>query len=142
MLRLSKILTILICVFFVQTINAQRTAIDEGDPTWLFVPDRLYTIADSLPNPVLYLPAHVDTASTYFSRDFFKWQWGKRIRLNSYGYMSTRGSQAYYDAQYGLNRWCNILSTIIKVSVMSGNTPKIISFIYQTGEGGSVKAVR
>ena len=138
MLRLSKILTILICVFFVQTINAQRTAIDEGDPTWLFVPDRLYTIADSLPNPLLYLPAHVDTASTYFSRDFFKWQWGKRIRLNSYGYMSTRGSQAYYDAQYGLNRWCNILSTIIKVSVMSGNTPKIISFIYQTGEGGSV----
>lgn len=133
---LTKILTLFLCMWLSVSAYAQKTVNQEDFLSSM--PNRLYTVADSLPNPLLYLPAHVDTASTYFSRDFFKWQWGKRIRLNNYGYMSTRGSQAYYDAQYGLNRWCNILTTILHTSVVGERMPRLISFIYQVGEGGSV----
>lgn len=136
--RFIIILTMLTCVCFTQSVNAQMGDTDEDDYSWLMGPNRLYTIADSLPNPLLYIPANPDTASTYFAKDFLVWQWGKRVREYASGERTPRGTQAYNDAQYGLNRWCNILTTILRTSVVSGRTPKIISFIYQTGEGGSV----
>ncbi|MBO7609523.1 MAG: phosphatase PAP2 family protein [Muribaculaceae bacterium] len=132
-----RITAVILCVWLCNASHAQELKYAYADSTWE-MPDRLFVVADDLPNPMIYIPAPVDTASAAFSRDFLKWQWGKVIRQNPNGTRTQRGTYAYNDAQYGLNRWCNILTTIIKTSVTSNLTPKVVYLIYNAGESGSV----
>ena len=138
MQRLFEIVTLIICATLFIDVHAQGVHTDKGDVTVMMPPSRIYVIGDSLANPVNYLQTYPDTASMGFASDFFKWQWGKRIRTNpATGGRTTRGTQAYNDAQYGLNRWCNILTTIFRYSVTSSSSPKMIPFIYNVGESGA-----
>ncbi|MBR1804123.1 MAG: phosphatase PAP2 family protein, partial [Muribaculaceae bacterium] len=98
--------------------------------------------ASLLPNGVKYLPVPVDTTKLTFAGDFYRWQWGKMIRENARGTKTVRGNQAYYESQYGLNRMCIIMAQAIGLTITNAEsnprrTPKMIYFMYHTGDAGA-----
>ncbi|MBO4870797.1 MAG: phosphatase PAP2 family protein [Muribaculaceae bacterium] len=128
---------LMFCVFCGLDMQGQDLWDDDVTLPDFAPPARIYGDASVVPNGTLYLPAPVDTTKLEFAGDFARWQWGKRIRQTKYGTRTARGNQAYYESQYGLNRWCVILPKAIGVSITGTNTPRNVSFIYQVGETGS-----
>ena len=101
------------------------------DVQGLLTASATYVTVSELPNAVNYLPAPPDSTDALFTTDFVQWQWGKSLRG------TTRGNQASRESQYGLNRWAIILSALLKVSMSSTRTPKILKLIYHVGETAS-----
>lgn len=109
---------------------------------WLAPSFNAFAGAASLPNGVKYLPSPVDTTQLTFAGDFYRWQWGKMIRENARGTKTVRGNQAYFESQYGLNRMCIIMAQAIGLTITNAatnprRTPKMVYFIYHTGETGA-----
>ncbi len=66
-----------------------------------------------------FMPLPPDSASEAFSRDFYRWIWGKQQRN------TPRGEQARHDSSCDFEQLCHIYSELLDIDIDPSNAPAI-----------------
>lgn len=86
------------------------------------------------PNPTTLsslLPSLPDSSSVSFAADFYRWIWGKSLRLDT-----ELGEMARHDSQCDIDHLCDIYSGILGIDINENSSPAIYNMIIEAAQAG------